>query len=156
LGLAAQWTNDPSVLERPVPAPVFVVGFARSGTSILHELLALEPSVRAPRTWELLQPADATGGDECATRARQTGDAVHSFWADLPPEYDAMHHNAGELPNECIFATAHEFLSDHWSGVHVAPTYTVHLGKADHTHAYRYHRRILQTLQGERATRPWI
>jgi hypothetical protein len=119
-------------------------------------LLALEPSVRAPRTWELLQPADATAGDEAAARARRTGDAVHSFWADLQPEYDAMHHNGGELPNECIFATAHEFLSDHWSGVHVAPTYTVHLARADHTHAYEYHRRILQTLQGERASKPWV
>lgn len=155
LDLAARWADDPTVLERPVQAPVFVVGFARSGTSILHELLALEPSVRAPHTWELLQPADAAAGNEAATRARVTGDRVHSFWADLQPEYDAMHHNAGDLPNECIFATAHEFLSDHWSGVHVAPTYTVHLAKADHTDAYRYHRRILRTLQGERSTR-WV
>lgn len=156
LGLAAQWTRDRGVLERPVPSPVFVVGFARSGTSILHELLALEPSVRAPHTWELLQPSDAAAGGAIAASARRTGDAVHSFWPDLQPEYDAMHHNGGELPNECIFATAHEFLSDHWSGVHVAPTYTLHLVKADHTDAYRYHRRILQTLQGEGATRPWV
>jgi hypothetical protein len=156
LGLAAEWMHDPDILERPVPAPVFVVGFARSGTSILHELLALEPGVRAPRTWELLQPADAAAGLETAARAQRAGDGVHSFWADLQPEYDTMHHNGGELPNECIFATAHEFLSDHWSGVHVAPTYAVHLAKADHTDAYRYHRRILQTLQGERATKPWV
>jgi hypothetical protein len=155
LDLAAQWSRRPDVLERPVPRPVFVVGFARSGTSILHELLALEPSVRAPRTWELLQPADAAAGGEHARRAARTGDHVHSFWADLQPEYETMHHNAGDLPNECIFATAHEFLSDHWSGVHVAPTYTMHLATADHTDAYRYHRRVLQTLQGE-ATPQWL
>jgi hypothetical protein len=87
--------------------------------------------------------------------ARRRGDLVHSFWADVQPEYDAMHHNDGDLPNECIFATAHEFLSDHWSGCHVAPTYTMHLATADHTDAYRYHRRVLQTLQGGEATQ-WI
>ncbi len=68
LGLAALWARDPGVLDRPVTAPVFVVGFARSGTSILHELLALEPTVRAPRTWELLQPADAAAGGDAAAR----------------------------------------------------------------------------------------
>jgi hypothetical protein len=155
LGLAARWERDPGVLDRPVTNPVFVVGFARSGTSILHELLALEPTVRAPRTWELLQPADAAAGGEVAARARHTGDHVHAFWADLQPEYATMHHNAGDLPNECIFATAHEFLSDHWSGVHVAPTYAVHLATADHIAAYRYHRRVLQTLQGETSTQ-WV
>src|SRR5262249_1571119 len=40
LGLAELWARDPNILERSVNAPVFVVGFARSGTSILHELLA--------------------------------------------------------------------------------------------------------------------
>jgi hypothetical protein len=33
-----------------------------------------------------------------------------------------MHANAGDLPNECIFITTHEF-SDHWGGCHNAPTY---------------------------------
>src|SRR5690348_4874925 len=39
--LAAAWTADPSILDEPIVQPVFVVGTGRSGTSILHELLAL-------------------------------------------------------------------------------------------------------------------
>jgi hypothetical protein len=157
LGLAAAWADEPSVLERPITAPVFVTGFARSGTSILHELLALDLTSRAPRTWELHDPAAATSADAAARdAARRAGDATHSFWADAQPEYDAMHHNAGDLPNECIFATAHEFLSDHWSGCHGAPTYTRHLVTADHTDAYGYHRRILQTLQGDETATRWL
>ncbi len=74
----------------------------------------------------------------------------------MQPEYDTMHHNAGDLPNECIFATAHEFLSDHWSGVHVAPTYALHLATADHGDAYRYHRRVLQSLQGDARPAQWV
>ena len=67
-----------------------------------------------------------------------------------------MHHNAGELPNECIFATMNEFLSDHWGGVHEVPTYTMYLAGADHTDAYRYHRRILQTLQDRQPGERWL
>lgn len=47
------------------------------------------------------------------------------------------------------------FLSDHWSGVHVAPSYTSHFATADHTDAYRYHRRILQTLSRDEGER-WV
>ena len=104
-----------------VEAPVFVIGMARSGTSILHELLACDPAHRAPVTWELLHPADGPGD------AEPWGDAEHPFWHDVQPEYEAMHHNAGDLPNECIFATMNEFLSDHWGGVHEVPSYSMHL-----------------------------
>ncbi len=150
LELARRWTDHPEVLDQPVDRPVFVVGTARSGTSLLHELLALDPRHRAPATWELLHPAH--DGEP----ARTWGDRVHRSWADIAPEYEAMHHNAGDLPNECIFATMNEFLSDHWSGVHEVPTYALHLVQADHTDAYRYHRRILQTLPAREAADRWL
>jgi hypothetical protein len=157
LGLTALWARDPAILERGIVTPVFVVGFARSGTSILHELLALEPAARPALTWELLHPAEAASRDPAVVAAvRRNGDLVHSFWADVQPEYDAMHHNAGDLPNECIFATAHEFLSDHWGGCHVVPTYSSYLATADHTDAYRYHLRVLQTLQGGAGATQWV
>jgi hypothetical protein len=123
---------------------------ARSGTSILHELLACDPAHRAPLTWELLHPAHGPG------EAEMWGDATHSIWHDVQPEYEAMHHNAGDLPNECIFATMNEFLSDHWGGCHEVPSYSMHLASADHTDAYRYHRRILQTLQAREAEERWL
>ena len=57
------WAADPTILDEPIVAPVFVVGTGRSGTSILHELLALDPANRAPLTWELLHPGEALGAD---------------------------------------------------------------------------------------------
>ncbi len=149
LQLTAAWAERPTILEHPIEAPVFVVGMARSGTSILHELLWRDPAHRAPLTWELLHPADGT-------EARAWGDAEHQFWHDVQPEYEAMHHNDGDLPNECIFATMNEFLSDHWGGVHEVPTYSMHLASSDHTGAYRYHRRILQTLHDRDPGERWL
>ena len=53
--------------ERLHPAPafpvgagrdlVFVLGFWRSGTTLLHELLALGPGMAAPRTWQCMNPS---------------------------------------------------------------------------------------------------
>lgn len=150
LELTALWVEQPAILDQPVDGPVVVIGMARSGTSILHELLACDPAHRAPITWELLHPAHGRG------EAEAWGDATHAFWHDVQPEYEAMHHNAGDLPNECIFATMNEFLSDHWGGVHEVPSYSTHLAGADHTDAYRYHRRILQTLQARQPGERWL
>ena len=72
---------------------------------------------------------------------------------DVQPEYETMHANSGHLPNECIFITMHEFLSDHWGGQHVVPSYDGYLAKADHRPAYRFHKRFLQTLQSKQDPR---
>lgn len=152
--LADLWRRDPSILDEPIDAPVVVVGTGRSGTSILHELLALDPSSRAPLTWELLHPGEVLG--ERARVARLAGGRVHAFWSDLQPVYETMHHNSGDEPNECIFATMLEFLSDQWGGTYEVPTYSAHLARADHRDAYRYHRKVLQTLQRHRRADRWV
>ena len=151
--LTETWRDDPSILDEPIDAPVFVVGTARSGTSILHELLALDPASRVPLTWELLHPGEALTDAE---QARRAGHQVHSFWADLRPTYATMHHNHGDEPNECIFATMLEFVSDQWGGTYDIPTYSAHLVGTDHTDAYRYHRKVLQTLQRRDRRDRWV
>lgn len=50
----------PSIEDIPVPAPVFIFGIGRSGTTYLHRLLALEPTARAPCLWELANPVPGT------------------------------------------------------------------------------------------------
>ncbi len=152
LQLADLWRRRPEILREPIHPPVFVVGSPRSGTSILHELLALDPAHRAPAMWEMLHPVEALAGDAL----RAVGDAETTWWHDLQPEYEAMHANAGDLPNECIFITLHEFLSDHWGGCHEVPTYHAYLAKADQRPAYRYHQRFLQTLQQRERGERWL
>jgi hypothetical protein len=46
------------------PAPLFIVGHWRTGTTMLHELLALDPQFRCPTTYECMAPAHflVTGG----------------------------------------------------------------------------------------------
>jgi hypothetical protein len=152
LRLQAEWTRKPSLLHGPIEAPVFIVGSPRSGTSILHELLACDPDTRAPAMWEMQHPVEAFAGDDQAELA----DRVVQFAHDLQPEYETMHANSGYLPNECIFITMHEFLSEHWSGQHVVPAYDAYLAGADHRPAYAFHKRFLQTLQARDKPRRWL
>lgn len=148
LELTALWKRRPEMLEQPIEAPTFIVGAARSGTSILHEFMACDPATRVPAMWEMQHPVAAVAGSHAAGEdPAETSDRTERFWPDVQPEYETMHQNSGRLPNECIFITLHEFLSDHWGGCHVVPRYDAHLARADHRPAYRFHRDFLRTLQ---------
>ena len=48
--------ENPEVLNVPVRSPVFVMGLPRTGTTFMHRLLSLDPNIRAPKLWELLNP----------------------------------------------------------------------------------------------------
>ena len=55
--LARRWIEEhPETLDVPVERPLFVVGQARTGTTLLYNLLAQDPGVRAPLLWELRRP----------------------------------------------------------------------------------------------------
>lgn len=154
--LAAHRAAHPRVGEQDVVAPVFVVGTARSGTSITHELLGCDPANRMPTTWQVLHPVEAaTARSTDDTDWRAVGDGEVTLWHHLRPEYKAMHFNGGDLPTECIFLTMNEFLSDQWSGTHEIPGYAQHLQQADHRPAYALHRQILQVLQADRPGARW-
>lgn len=46
----------PFLLRGDVPPPIFIVGMPRSGTTHLHNLLALDPQFRSPRNYEVFNP----------------------------------------------------------------------------------------------------
>ena len=71
LELVDLWRHRPHIGEQPVDGPLVVIGAARSGTSILHELLALDPAHNTPTTWKVHRPVAAATGD-AATVGRRT------------------------------------------------------------------------------------
>jgi hypothetical protein len=146
------WKKEPAVLHQPVEAPIVVTGLGRSGTTLLHELLACDPDNRPPLLWELLHsvPYDDTSGDVC--------DDEVTLMDEMVPAFTAMHENGGRLPTECIFAFAHQFSSDIFTGLYNVGEYTVWRSGRDQSPIYDWHKRHLQTLQwvAERPTTRWV
>ena len=54
----------PSIARQEVREPLFIVGLPRSGTTVLHILLALDPEHRVPLTWEVMTPSPPTSDNE--------------------------------------------------------------------------------------------
>src|SRR5579863_2565020 len=54
LRLVDLWQQEPTIGREQVRSPIIVTGLGRSGTTLLHELLACDPDNRAPLLWEMV------------------------------------------------------------------------------------------------------
>lgn len=147
----------PDALDSPVEAPLVVCGYGRSGTSITHELLALDPSLRAPLAWELfnLAPLEDEDGKRREDRVRYAA-GEQLYYEDVVPEFRTMHENGAELPVECLMFQMHEFLSAQYFGTLDVPTYMMHAMAADRSSAYEYEARMLKVMQHQRPGARWV
>ncbi|HEY8153549.1 MAG TPA: sulfotransferase [Myxococcota bacterium] len=157
LRLAEARKTRPEIAREEVRAPIFITGLPRTGTSILHELLAQDPAHRAPLHWEVRSPCPPPEAASFETDARiALAEEELQLWNQVVPEYAAMHELGARLPVECIQITAHEFRSDELSGRHQVPSYAVWLARADLAPAYAFHRRFLQHLQSRCPRERWV
>src|SRR3954467_15322082 len=157
LEVHATLTRNPDILDEEIAAPVLVVGTGRSGTSLLHELLAQDPAHRVARTWELLHPCPPPERATYTTDPRiAAADQEYTFWHLIAPEYRTMHENGGDVPNEDPLIDMLEFASDHFMGSYPVPTYGRWLARVDQAPLFRAHRRFLQLLQWHCAGDRWI
>jgi hypothetical protein len=145
--------RDPSIEEQQVLAPVVVTGPARSGTSILQELLNEDPQLRSPRAWEMAHPLPASSPEQREAWTESELD----LWMDVQPEFAAVHEMRAGLPEECIWLFAPEFEMAFWSTCTDTPSFTGYRVGTDPLPGYRFHRTMLQLLQhvAPEAPRTW-
>jgi hypothetical protein len=149
--------RHPEIAAEPVEGPIFITGLPRTGTSILHELLARDPTSRAPLHWEVRFPCPApeTAGFESDPRIERAERQIQ-LWNHIVPEYAAMHELGARIPVECVQLMAHEFVSEELLGRYQAPSYAAYYAQADLVPAYRFHRAMLQHLQWRCRRERWV
>jgi hypothetical protein len=151
------YRRHPEISDQQLAGPLFVTGTGRSGTSILHELLAQDPSHRVLLTWEALHPCPPPrSADQTSDPRIRIAEREVRFWERVAPVYRTMHENGARVPQECIYLTAHAFASDLLSGTYAVPSYAGWLAAADLRHAYQVHARILKLLQWRHRRERWV
>jgi hypothetical protein len=161
LRLVDLWGQQPEIDDEVVRAPIIVTGLGRSGTTLLHELLGCDPDNRPALLWELLHtvPGAVSRKIGAETSRREwiaAADSEIKLMDEMVPAFTSMHENGGGLPTECIFAFAHQFSSDLFTGLYNVPSYTIWKSGLDQAPIYRWHRRMLQTLQWAEPTERWV
>jgi hypothetical protein len=149
--------RDPGIVAEEIRRPVFITGMPRSGSTLLHGLLAQDPANRVPRTWEMLLPSPAP---ERATYDHDPRIAKVErelrWFRRLAPDFQVIHDVGARMPEECTIIIAHSFVSSQFSSMYDVPSYSRWCDAQDPRTKYELHRRFLQHLQRRFGTRRWI
>jgi len=137
---------------------VVVTGLPRTGTTLVQQLLALDPAWRVLRLWEALSPVPAAGEG----RSRPARIAAAETWVarylEMAPEMRAIHSPSAEGPEECDALMQNHFASQHLDDMFDARRYSAWLYSADLSAEYGGHARQLRALEagGPGEVRPWV
>jgi adenylyl-sulfate kinase len=147
LRIAAALAQHPEIRDVPVKAPIFILGLTRTGTTLLHNLLAQDSAARVPLLWELLRPAPPP---DPATRA--TDPRIGAARSELAmvyqsvPDLRRIHAQDATAPDECFHLLALTFQNFIADITAPCPSYLRWLLTRDVTGAYAYYRTALQVL----------
>jgi len=151
--LVAQDTikRHPEILEIPVEAPIVVAGLARTGTTMLHRLIAQDPAIRSLASWEAINPAPSTRKpwQKRDPRFAQAAAAAKGL-KYMSPGFFAIHPAEPDAPEEEVILLEQAFLTTTPEAMMNVPTYAAWLEAQDHVPAYQALKRMMQYLQWQR------
>jgi len=157
--LRMEWDRKrhPGIALQPVRGPLFVTGLPRTGTTLLHGLLAQDPGHRAPLSWEMMFPSPPPERIHHQHDPRiAAADRQLRWFHRLNPGFRRIHELGARLPEECLIITSHAFLSFQFQTSHHVPAYQTWLERQTLVPAYEAHRRFLQNLQWRWRGERWV
>lgn len=146
--------REPRIAEQRTPRPVFIVGYPRTGTTLLHNLMTLHPDAHAPRLWRLYAPSPPVRPEDEARDPRRAATRRRVRFADvLCPIFATIHELSADGPEECVFLmqkTLHPYVCAE------TPSFLRWVLAQDLVPDYQHHRRQLQVLQWGRPEGHWV
>jgi len=157
-----QYVNDrklyPAIAQQKIVKPVFIIGLVRTGTTILHDILAQDPANRAPLTWEVTFPSPPP-----TTATFHSDPRIARCEAGFPPlderreRFKAMHPMGAQLSQECVVMMGDTMCTPLFHNQFRVNRYQDWVdGDADWAHVYDFHQRQLQHLQSSHAGERWV
>jgi hypothetical protein len=141
--------------DEVISQPVFVLGLPRTGTTVLYGMLAANPAMRSPASWEVSRPFPAPTGVDPVRVAAMDKDL--DGFRRLAPTIDQIHPMGATLPQECLALQAPQFLSYEFPTTFPVPSYWAWLREQDMVPAYAFEKQFLQHLQsGGHRGQHWI
>jgi hypothetical protein len=154
-------TRFPEIVDERIVRPVFIIGFPRTGTTILHDILAQDPDSRTPMTWETMFPSPPPEAATFHTDSRIAQAAAILPSPETETERDrkfrAMHPMGAELSQECVTMMGEAMCTPLFHNQFRVPTYEDWVDtEADWAPVYEFHHLQLQHLQWHNPRDRWV
>ncbi len=140
--------ENPAIEKVDVERPLIVLGSPRTGTTLLHQLLAIHPNARSLKLWELHRPCPPPKPEfESSDPRIKRSDREFGMFYRLVPGMRAIHNMEPKGPEECLHLFVNTF-SCRTSFALIANfnRYTNWINALDMVPAYQQYKRDLQIL----------
>jgi len=147
LEIQREFELHPEILETPIEKPIFILGFPRTGTTLLHNVLGEDVRARSPKLWQLQRPAPAVGPESSDQdeRARLAKDALTQTYR-IVPQLQTVHAFDAVMPEECVILLRKIFTcASYCIDTHV-PSYFEWFLRQDLLPTYRELKKMFQLL----------
>ncbi len=158
LYLQAYVTRRPDAAQTPLDSPIVITGLPRTGTTVLHNLLALDPRHHVLTLWQALHPVPPEAGQEPdeATLVRQAETWLKRFYA-MAPGFRTVHPLTARGPEECDALLQNAFASQHFDDMFDAEAYSRWFYETDLDREYAYYALQLRVLSSRPGARTrWV
>lgn len=146
--------------DEAIDRPMFATGEPRSGTTLMHALMSVDPGARALRFWEVMHPSPPPGAvDGVDPRLAQADDEWREINAKLPKWLHCHPYNdmLGDGLPEDERTWAFDFRVMTPTAWWRVPMQTLSMGlPTDAAAQNRIHRMMLQALQYKRERKFWV
>lgn len=150
------FAENPAMEDTPVERPLFILGFPRTGTTLLHSLLACDPNGRWLRLWEGLYPAPPPRSLTEDPRIADV-EAWAAGFAKVVPRLASAHKLEPRGPEECLWLIEHTFTDLIFELRAHVPSYSSWLVEHEGDVAvYEYFRRQLRMVGAHCRGRHWV
>jgi hypothetical protein len=153
--LTQEWIRrHPEILKEELGAPIVIMGLMRTGTTMLHRIVASDPRNHAANWWEVRFPAPRLDMDWSKPDPRiALAEAEVAAILEADPRQASIHPWDAQAPDEEIMLLEHSFFSHVPEAFVNIPSYRTFITQADWTPAYVYLKKQLQFLQWQKRQR---
>ena len=147
----------PEILDEKIERPLFVVGWPRTGTTVLHRLLCQHSGARYLPIWEAYSLLRERHGKPLSVERRyKDAKRAIAFLHWVAPDIDAIHPLGCDEPDECFHLFRNYWaMPPGWDFAYI-PSYWAWFERAGALPAYQIHKRQLQILQWYERREHWV
>lgn len=159
LRLREQQALHPEILDTKVDVAAEICGLPRTGSTLLHRLLAASPQLTSTLSWECSYPLPFPGEGPDAEIRKGKAKKMMEMFLELSPDFGDIHTVVWDGPEEDVLLLDRSFTAMSWDSFYWVPDYGIWLRSFDQSNAYDELRQWLQVLQWQDPTREgkrWI
>ena len=159
LGLMQYFKDHPEVADEEIEVACAIIGLPRTGSTVMHRLLASAPDLTSLYWWETCFPLPFSGEkpDDPAPRIAMAHQIVEQLLTEWP-DFESIDPIEAEAVAEEVILLDRTFLSSTFDSMMPIPDYGFWQAEQDHEPAYRDLVKYMQVIQHQRGSghKKWV